>query len=282
LELEKKIALVTGAGSGIGQAIALRLARAGAPIIVNDLDAQSANKTVEMLRELGGRAIAIQADISDPDAVRSMVTAGIKKFRTIDILVNNAGIGGASIVVEDLPSEAWDRAMTVNLKGAFNCCQAVIPLMKQKGRGKIVNIASLAASRMSKLGGADYTAAKYGLVGFSHHLAFELAAHKINVNVVCPGATLTPLVESKTTAEFRAEVAAQIPLNRWVLPEDIAEAALFLASDRAAMITGVVLGVDGGQLLGIASDYKEDLKRRTATSAINLQSYLKKTGVKHE
>lgn len=282
MELEKKIALVTGAGSGIGQAIALRMARAGAPIIVNDLDGQSANKTVEMLREMGGQGIALQADISDPDAVRSMVTAGIRKFRTIDILVNNAGIGGASIVVEDLPSEAWDRAMTVNLKGAFNCCQAVIPLMKQQGYGKIVNIASLAASRMSKLGGADYTAAKYGLVGFSHHLAFELAAHKINVNVVCPGATLTPLVESKTTAEFRAEVAAQIPLNRWVLPEDIAEAALFLASDRAAMITGVVLGVDGGQLLGIASDYKEDLKRRTATSAINLQRYLKRTGVKHE
>ncbi len=282
MELEKKIALVTGAGSGIGQAIALRMARAGAPIIVNDLDGQSANKTVEMLREMGGQGIALQADISDPDAVRSMVTAGIKKFRTIDILVNNAGIGGASIVVEDLPSEAWDRSMTVNLKGAFNCCQAVIPLMKQQGYGKIVNIASLAASRMSKLGGADYTAAKYGLVGFSHHLAFELAAHKINVNVVCPGATLTPLVESKTTAEFRAEVAAQIPLNRWVLPEDIAEAALFLASDRAAMITGVVLGVDGGQLLGIASDYKEDLKRRTATSAINLQRYLKRTGVKHE
>jgi NAD(P)-dependent dehydrogenase (short-subunit alcohol dehydrogenase family) len=172
--------------------------------------------------------------------------------------------------------------MSVNLKGAFNCCQTVIPIMRQKGWGKIVNIASLAARRMSKLGGADYTAAKYGLVGFSHHLAFELAAHGINVNVVCPGATLTPLVESKTTAEFRTEVAAQIPLNRWVLPEDIAEATLFLASDRAAMITGVVLGVDGGQLLGIASDYKEDLKRRTDTSATNLQRYLKRTGARNE
>lgn len=218
--------------------------------------------------------MAIQADISDPEAVGSMVAEGVKRFKTIDILVNNAGIGGASIMVADLPPEAWDQAMAVNLKGAFNCCQAVIPLMQQCGWGKIVNIASLAASRMSKLGGADYTAAKYGLVGLSHHLAFELATHGINVNVICPGATLTPLVESKTTEGFRTEVAAQIPLNRWVTPEDIAEAALFLASDRAAMITGVVLGVDGGQLLGIASDYKEDLKRRTETSAINLQRFL--------
>ena len=275
MELEHKVALVTGAGSGIGQAIALRLGRSGAQVVVNDLDEMSAEKTIEKLNDLGARGMAFRADISDPEAVRSMVAEGKKRFGTIDILVNNAGIGGASMLVKDLPPEVWDRVLAVNLKGAVNCCQALIPMMTQKGRGKIINIASLAASRMSKLGGADYTAAKYGLVGFSHHLAFELAAHGINVNVICPGATLTPLVESKTTAEFRREIAAQIPLNRWVLPEDVAEAALFLASDRAAMITGVVLDVDGGQLLGIAADYKEDLQRRTDASAINLQSYSK-------
>ena len=274
MEFQNKVALVTGAGSGIGQAIAFRLARAGARIIVNDLDAQSAEKTVEKLNDLGAQGLPLQADIANPDEVGLMVAQGVKKFGSIDILVNNAGIGGASMLVKDLPPEAWERALAVNLKGAFNCCQAVIPIMTPKGWGKIVNIASLAASRMSKLGGADYTAAKYGLVGFSRHLAFELAAHGINVNVVCPGATLTPLVESKTTAEFRTVVASQIPLNRWILPADIAEAVLFLASDRAAMITGVVLDVDGGQLLGIASDYKEDLQRRTAASAVNLQSHL--------
>ena len=275
MELQNKVALVTGAGSGIGQAIAFRLARAGARIIVNDLDAQSAENTVEKLKDFGARGLPFQADISNPEDAGSMVAEGVKRFGTIDILVNNAGISGASILVKDLPPEAWDRVLAVNLKGALNCCQAVIPMMAQRGWGKIVNIASLAASRMSKLGGADYTAAKYGLVGFSRHLAFELAAHGINVNVVCPGATLTPLVESKTTAEFRAVVAGQVPLNRWVLPEDIAEAVFFLSSDRAAMITGVVLDVDGGQLLGIAADYKEDLQRRTNASAINLQSYLK-------
>ena len=275
MELKNKVALVTGAGSGIGQAIAFRLARAGARIIVNDLDAQSAENTVEKLKDFGARGFPYQADISNPDEAGSMVAEGVKRFRTIDILVNNAGVGGASMLVKDLPAETWDRVLAVNLKGALNCCQTVIPMMTKRGWGKIVNIASLAASRMSKLGGADYTAAKYGLVGFSRHLAFELAAHRINVNVVCPGATLTPLVESKTTAEFRAVVAGQVPLSRWVMPEDIAEAVLFLSSDRAAMITGVVLDVDGGQLLGIAADYKEDLQRRTDTSAINLENYLK-------
>jgi 3-oxoacyl-[acyl-carrier protein] reductase len=151
-------------------------------------------------------------------------------------------------------------------------------MMMEKGCGKIVNIASLAARRMSKLGGADYTASKYGLVGFSHHLAFELAAYRINVNVVCPGATLTPLVESKTTEEFRAEIAEQVPLGRWITPDDLAEAVLFLASDRAAMITGVVLDVDGGQLLGVASGYKEDLRRRTKESARNMENYLENKG----
>ena len=260
--LRNKTLFITGASRGIGKAIALRAALDGANIAIAAKTERPHPKlsgtihtVAEEVEKAGGRALPLKLDIRDSERVRQSVDAAATHFGGIDILVNNAGIGGVSMLVEDLPPEAWDRAMAVNLKGAFNCCRSVIPIMRQKGWGKIVNIASLAASRMSKLGGADYTAAKHGVVGFSHHLAFELAAHGINVNVICPGATLTPLVESKTTAEFRTEVAAQIPLNRWVLPEDIAEAALFLASDRAAMITGVVLGVDGGQLLGIASDY---------------------------
>jgi NAD(P)-dependent dehydrogenase (short-subunit alcohol dehydrogenase family) len=273
MELFNKVALVTGAGSGIGQAIALRFAKEGARIIANDIDDESAGDTVEQLRAFGGQGLPFQADVSNRDQVCSMIEEGVRRFQTIDILVNNAGIGGSSTLVKDLPPEMWDRVMAVNLKGAFFCCQAVIPIMIEKGCGKIVNIASLAARRMSKLGGSDYTAAKYGLVGFSHHMAFELAAHGINVNVVCPGATLTPLVESKTTDAFRADIAEQVPLGRWITPGDLAEAVLFLASDRAAMITGVVLDVDGGQLLGIASDYKEDLRRRTEESARNIRKY---------
>lgn len=274
MELRNHVALVTGAGRGIGQAIALRFAKEGANVIVNDIDAKSARDTVSRIEEIGNQAISFQADVSNSEEIRYMVKEGVQRFGTVDILVNNAGIGGSSCLVKDIPEETWNKALGINLTGVFNCCQAVIPHMIEKRWGKIVNIASLAARRMSKLGGADYTASKYGVVGFSHHLAFELAAYGINLNVVCPGATLTPLVESSTTEEFRAEIGEQIPLGRWITPEDLAETVLFLVSNRSAMLTGVVLDVDGGQLLGIASDYKEDLQRRTETSAQKLKDYL--------
>jgi NAD(P)-dependent dehydrogenase (short-subunit alcohol dehydrogenase family) len=274
MELDGKIALVTGAGSGIGRAIAIRFAKGGAHVIVNDMDGRAAEKTAHEIEALGGQAYPLQANISNREEVHEMVAKGVDRFGAINILVNNAGTGGSSIITRDLPADAWENTVSVNLNGAFYCCQAVIPGMIDQGGGKIVNIASLAASRMSKLGGADYTASKYGLVGLSHHLAFELAAHKINVNTVCPGATLTPLVMSKTTDKFRDTISKQIPLGRWISPEDIAEAVLFLASDRSAMITGVVLGVDGGQLLGIAADYQEDLARRTEFSAANAKRYV--------
>lgn len=273
MELQDKIALVTGAGSGIGQAIALRMAKEGAMVLVNDIEAESAADTVSRIMKGGGRGETVQADVSTRKQALRAFQAAVEKYDSIHILVNNAGIDGSSILVKDLPSKMWDRVMSINLKGAFNCCQAVIPSMMKRGYGKIVNIASLAASRMSKLGGADYTASKYGLVGFSRHLAFELAAFGINVNVVCPGATLTPLIKSKTTKEFRTVIASQIPMGRWVSSMDIAEAVVFLASDRAAMITGVVLDVDGGQLLGLASDYLEDLARRTEGSMANLKNH---------
>jgi NAD(P)-dependent dehydrogenase (short-subunit alcohol dehydrogenase family) len=280
MELAEKIALVTGAGSGIGRAVAIRFAREGARLIVNDMDGQAAERTVREIEALGSQGFSFQANISNREEVREMVAKGADRFGAINILVNNAGTGGSSILTRDMPPEAWENTVSVNLNGAFYCCQAVIPGMIEKGGGKIVNIASLAASRMSKLGGADYTASKYGLVGLSHHLAFELAAYKVNVNTVCPGATLTPLVMSKTTEEFRNTIGKQIPLGRWISPEDIAEAVLFLASDRSAMITGVVLGVDGGQLLGIAADYQEDLARRMEFSAVNATRYLESRGVK--
>lgn len=280
MELAEKIALVTGAGSGIGRAIAVRFAKEGARLIVNDMDGRAAERTVQEIESVGGQGFPSVADISMRAEVCEMVSKGVDSFGTIDILVNNAGTGGSSILTRDIPPEAWEDTVSVNLNGAFYCCQAVIPGMIEKGGGKIVNIASLAASRMSKLGGADYTASKYGLVGLSHHLAFELAAYRINVNTVCPGATLTPLVMSKTTEEFRDTISKQIPLGRWISPEDIADAVLFLACDRSAMITGVVLGVDGGQLLGIAADYQEDLARRMEFSAVNEARYLESRGVK--
>ncbi len=278
MELLGKAALVTGAGAGIGRAIALRLAREGAGVVVNDLRGEDAARTAGEVEGFGGQALSVQADVSEREDVDALAAAAVERFGRIDILVNNAGIGGTSILVKDMPPEEWERVMAVNLNGPFYCCRAVIPEMIRRGGGKVVNIASLAARRMSKLGGADYTTAKYGLVGLTRHLAFEVASFGINVNAICPGATMTPLVESKTTKEFQADIADQIPLGRWVTPEDIAEAALFLSSNRSAMMTGAVLDVEGGQLLGIASDYRDDLKRRTETSARQVNEYLMRKG----
>lgn len=276
--LTGQTALVTGAGRGIGLAIARILADQGAGIVVNDFEAGSAGAAAEQIKALGVPAVALTADVADPDSVAEMVGRAEAELGPINILINNAGIGGSSCLVQEMPAGSWERTVAVNLSGVFNCCRAVVPKMIEQGHGgRIVNIASLAARRMSKLGGADYTAAKWGVVGFSKHLAFELATHRINVNVVCPGATLTPLVESKTSPEFRAEVAEQVPLGDWISPEDQAQAVLFLVGPGSKMITGHVLDVEGGQLLGLAADYKEDLARRTEGSARNLKQYQKST-----
>ena len=271
--LQNKTALITGAGRGIGRAVAIKLAGAGARVAVNDADSASAEKTVREINDSGGAAAAFQADIADPAGVESMIGEIKDRLGAVDILVNNAGIGGASCLVQDTPADAWNRTLAVNLTGVFLCCRAVLPSMIERGRGRIINIASLAARRISKLGGADYTASKYAVVGFSKHLAFETAVHGITVNVVCPGATLTELVREKTTEDFRRAVAKQVPLGRWLTPEDQAEAVLFFAGQGAAMITGQVLEVEGGQLLGLAADYQEDLARRVENSRRNIKAY---------
>ncbi len=264
--LKNQVAIVTGAGRGIGEAIAFTFAREEANVVVNDINLDDAKKVSQKIVSMGRKAVPIKADVSSKDQVDSMVREAVKEFGTIDILVNNAGIGGCSHLVKDIPEDSWDQVMAINLKGVFLCCQAVVPIMMKKKRGKIVNIASLAARRMSYLGGADYTASKYGVVGLSHHLAYELAYHRINVNVVCPGATLTPLVEEKAPQELMDKVASRIPLGRWSRPEDQAEAVLFLVSERAKMITGHVMDVNGGQLLGF-EDYLEDMDRRIKASS---------------
>jgi NAD(P)-dependent dehydrogenase (short-subunit alcohol dehydrogenase family) len=270
MELQQRTALITGSGQGIGRAIAKLLAGQGATVIINDVDEDMAGQCAGEIEAAGGRALVLNADVSQPSQVQAMASQAEERVGAIDILVNNAGIGGAGCLVRHMEPDAWDRTLAINLSGAFNCCRAIVPQMVERRRGKIVNIASLAARRISKLGGADYTASKWGLVGFTKHLAFELADFGVNVNAVCPGPTLTPLVMARTSPEFRDQVAKQVPLGRWLEPEDVAEAVLFLVSKRAAMITGQVLEVEGGQLLGLASDYQEDLKRRTQTSTRNI------------
>ena len=250
MEFRGKIALVTGAGQGIGRAIALGLAREGADVVANDLNLDLAENTAKEIRAMGVRAMAIQANVAIEKEVEAMVARIVDEWGGIDILVNNAGTG-RPMMVEDMDKSEWDRILDINLGGVFNCSKAVIPIMKARGWGKIINIASLAGKTMSYHGGADYTASKAAVLGFTRHLAFEVGPYGINVNAICPGVTMTPLVESTSTPEMRESVRSRTPLKDLVKPADIAEAVIFLASKKARMITGTSIDIDGGISLGL-------------------------------
>ena len=208
----------------------------------------------------------VKAEI-DRLAAKSFVTrysdwdAVLKRFGTVHVLVNSAGVIG-KFTLQNMSEAEMDRVLDINLKGTMLCTQAVIAPMRAQGGGAVVNVASMAAKRVSYAGAANYTASKAGVLGFTWHAAFELGAYKIRVNAVCPGPTLTGM-SSKRNAEQRAETAARIPLGRWVTPEDVSNAILFLASDEAAMCTGTSLDVDGGILVSNGSSYDEYFSVRT-------------------
>jgi NAD(P)-dependent dehydrogenase (short-subunit alcohol dehydrogenase family) len=263
MELKDKVAIVTGAGRGIGEGIASVLAREGAKLMIVDMNLDDANSVVGKIEAAGGKAIAARTDISKKADVDAMVAQTIEAFGTVDILANNAGIEGPPCLLQDMTEAQWDRVLGVNLKGTFFCCQAVLPTMIAKGKGRIINIASTAAIRMTFFGSADYTVSKHGVAGLTQHLAWEVADHRITVNAVCPGGVLTPLMEQHTTADFRDKVVRRlVPLGRFDTIEDIGEAVSFLASDRAAMITGQMLAVDGGLLTGFGEDLRPLVRKR--------------------
>jgi NAD(P)-dependent dehydrogenase (short-subunit alcohol dehydrogenase family) len=248
--LTGRVAIVTGAGAGIGAGIAQALAEAGAAVAVVDIDDPSAKSTAAAIEKQGGRALAVRADVSESVPVRDMVVETIRRLGSVDILVNNAGIA-TSDLVENLEEIAWRQVLDINLTGPFLCSKAVLPHMRARGWGRIVNISSVAAKRMSVMAAASYTASKAGLVGFTRHLAYEVAREGINVNAICPGPTLTHMYERIDEATRRERVAS-IPKGRWVTPEDLGEVTVFLCSPAADMICGVALDVDGGSLLGWA------------------------------
>lgn len=262
MELKGKTAIVTGSGGGIGEGIALVFGREGANVVVMDRSA-SGETVAKKIVAAGGKAISVIADVTNKASLDAMVATVVKQFGTLDILVNNAGIEGRPCLTQDLSEEQWDRVMGVNLKGVFLCCQAVIPQMKKQNKGRIVNISSVAGIRMTFLGGPEYTAAKHGLGGLAQHLAWELADSKITVNTVCPGFVMTPLMETSTTPEYRETITKRIiPLERFCTIEEIGEAVSFLASDRAAMITGQVISVDGGIQTGWGEDMRPIVRKR--------------------
>lgn len=263
MELKGKTAIVTGSARGIGEGIAMVLAREGANVVVNSRNAKDCEAVVQKIISAGGMAIGVGADVSKKSEVAAMVDETIRQFGAIDILVNNAGIEGHPCLAQDLTEEQWDRILNVNLKGVFLCCQAVIPQMVKQGQGRIVNIGSTASIRMTFFGGVDYTVSKYGVSGLTQHLAWELADANVTVNSVCPGGVQTPLMEAGTTKEYREmTIKRLIPLGRFTTMDEIGEAVSFLASDRAAMITGQMLAVDGGLLTGFGEDLRETVRGR--------------------
>ncbi len=248
--LKKRTALVTGASRGIGRAIALALAEQGAAVAVNaNQSAEAAELVAAEIREGGGRAIVALADVSDGQAVARMVADIRAKLGPIDILVNNAAIDRA-VAFEEITPEEWDRVLAVNLKGVFHCCQAVIGEMKERRSGKIICISSVAGLRGSLFGNVHYAASKAGMHGFVMTLARQVAPYGINVNAIAPGPIETEMFRQNVSGERRQQVLAGVPLGVMGQPEDIAHAAVFLASDWARFITGAVLRVNGGSLMG--------------------------------
>jgi NAD(P)-dependent dehydrogenase (short-subunit alcohol dehydrogenase family) len=244
--LEGKAAIVTGAARGIGFEISRVLARAGAMVTLVDLRADDVREAADQLAAEGYAALPVEADISQGSQVRSMVEAAARRWGRVDILVNNAGICPLT-KVEDISEEEWDRVMGVNLKGAFLCSQAAIPLMRAQKAGKIISISSNAGQMGGLVPGLHYSASKAGILGLTKGLA-RILAPDIQVNAVAPGTT-----ESEMTRGWSPErvegVLKQIPLGRLGRPSDTAAAVLFLASDSASFITGHTLSVNGGLLM---------------------------------
>lgn len=244
LRIRNKVALVTGAGSGIGRATAILLAQEGARVIVADLNQSSGKGVVATIRQHGGEATFVRVDVSQEEDVKRMVSIAVETYGRIDILVNNAGILLTGTVV-DLSEDEWDRLIAVNLKGVFLCSKHVIPVMRAGGGGAIVNIAST-QGLVGVRNGAGYCASKGGVVALTRAMALDHIADNIRVNCVCPGAVDTPLLRNISSPEDLEKISREVPIGRLAAPEEIASVVLYLASSETSFVTGAVWTVDGG------------------------------------
>lgn len=249
LGLAGQIALVTGAGRGIGAATAALLARWGAAVTLAEIDLPAAEAVAEAIRAAGGAAQAVAADVCDEASVIRTLEEVVRRNGRLDILVNAVG-GGRPARTDEIGADDWDRMFAFNARSAFLCCREAARHMRRTGGGRIVNVASLAGRTASPLQGPHYSAAKAAVIGLTRHLARELAPAGILVNAIAPGATETERIRAQLTPERRAALTARIPLGRLATPEDQAGAILFLVSSLAGYVTGVTIDVSGGILLG--------------------------------
>ncbi len=244
-----KVAIVTGAGRGMGRAIALKLASEGAAVVVNDVSRAGADKVAAEIVTAGGRALAFVADVSNETQVNAMVTATVERFGRVDVLVNNAGILGNTQPIEMIAGDEWDRLMAINVKGAFNCTKAVLPIMQAKRYGKIVNVSSSAGRSTSTFGGAHYTTSKAAVLGLTRHTAREAAPYNINVNATAPGSMDTEMVRERATPEHIERERQTLPLRRLGTADDEANLVAFLCSDESSYIAGATIDINGADLL---------------------------------
>ena len=244
---ENKVAIVTGAAGGIGSAIAARLAREGATVVVSDVNLEAAQGVVEVIRSEGGKAVAIAADIAQGDACRALVQRTVEQLGAIDILVNNAGINRRGNLLA-LSEDDWHTSFTVNLDSMFHLCRAVLPLMIEAGGGAIVNTASQWGLYPAP-GHIAYNVTKAAVASFTQNLARDYAPHKVRVNGVCPGEIHTPMLEAGVTRSGRtiADLDRMVPFGRIGKPEEVAALVAFLASEEAAFMCGALVEITGAQ-----------------------------------
>jgi 3-oxoacyl-[acyl-carrier protein] reductase len=251
MRLSEKVVLVTGAGRGIGRAIALKFSDEGAKVVVNDINIAPAESIVERLKKMGRKALPVGADVSKREEVEGMFERAIREFGRLDILINNAGIR-RDILIHRMSEDEWDAVLNVNLKGSFNCAQAAQKYMVKQNYGKIVHISSPVPATLVDRGQAHYASASAGLQGLTKALALELGRYNINVNCIVPD-----FIDSEMTRDsarriglyledLKKAAAAQIALRRLGTAEDVANVALFLASDESSFISGQIIQVKGG------------------------------------
>ena len=250
-DLSGKVALVTGGASGIGRDCVRALAKAGARVVVADVDEAHGAKWVTELNRTGAKALFVHADVTRPEQVQTMVASVVRRFGRLDFALNNAGTDGDRALTAEYPADVWDKVIAVNLTGVFLCLKHELEIMARQRHGAIVNMASV-AGLTGFVGHAAYTAAKHGVVGLTRTAALEYARHGIRVNAVCPSYTQTPMLErvARRIPGLKKRLASIAPLGRLCTPGEITEAVLYLFSDGAAFITGQTLVLDGGILAG--------------------------------